>query len=185
MSDPFHRLDPKRATVLLIDLQEKLMPTIAERDRVMRGCGLLLRLASALKLPVIATTQYEKGLGPLVPSIAELLPEGTIRLEKTTFSCFDDLRFAALVNPESTVIVAGVEAHICVAGTVLAARRLNLAIEVAVDAVSSRCVDDATVGVQRMACAGALITTAEMAIYELLKDSRSPAFREMLPHLRS
>lgn len=185
MSDSFLRLDANSTTLLLIDLQERLMPVIAERERVIRGCRLLLRLAGVLRLPVIATTQYEKGLGPMAQPIAELLPEGATRLEKTTFSCFDDLGFAANLVAGSTLIVAGVEAHICVAGTVLGARRQNLAVEVAVDAVSSRRLDDAGIGVQRMAGAGALLTTSEMVTYELIKDSRSPAFREMLPHLRS
>ncbi len=184
-TDPLHRLDRSDVALLVIDPQEKLLPAVVEPDRVVGAVRLLLRAARVLGLPVVATTQYERGLGPLVKPIAELLPEGTQRLEKTAFSCFDADGFADLLAAAApgrrTLVVAGIESHICVAGTVLGALRRGLAVEVVTDAVSSRAVADHAVGVGRMEAAGALATTAEMAVYELLGGSGTAAFKELLP----
>ena len=182
------RLLPEATALVVIDPQAKLVPAVLEPERLLRSTGLLLRAARALKLPVIATTQYQRGLGPLVKEVEELLPESTARLDKTAFSCFDDERFASLLAAHApgarTLLVAGIETHICVAGTVLGARRLGFDVALAVDASSARGALDRDLGLDRMAAAGAVLLTAEAAVYELVRDSKSPAFREILPYLK-
>jgi len=188
MRDPLLRLERATSALVIVDPQTRLMPLVVERQRIVRAMQLLLRAAAVLELPVIATTQYEKGLGPIVPEIEELLPEAVIRHEKVTFSCFDDARFGQLLAESTpavtTLLVAGIEGHICVAGTVLGALRAGYAVEVAVDGVSARDERDLRVGLERMTWAGALPTTAEMAVYELLGRSDVPEFKAMLPHLK-
>ena len=188
MTDPLHRLDRRRTALVVIDLQERLLPAVVYAARVTRATRLLLRAATVLDLPVVSTTQYEKGLGPTVGEIAELLPARTARLDKTAFSCFDDARFegllAAAAPGAATLLVAGVESHICVAGTVFGALRNRLAVEVVTDAVSSRGVGDSEVGLRRMERGGALLTCSEMAVYELLGGSGTAEFKEMLPYFK-
>jgi nicotinamidase-related amidase len=173
-------LDPRNTTLLVIDLQEKLLPAIWERDRVVANVTKLLRLARILGLKTVPTTQYCRGLGPTVPEIAGLLERQPI--DKTSFGCFGDPRITAELN--GTLLVAGIEAHICVCQTVLGALEAGFAVHVAADATSSRCAANMQVGVERMRSAGAVISSTEMAIYELLGRSDREEFRQMLPYLK-
>jgi len=179
-------LDPRRAVVVLIDLQQKLLPAIAERERVLANSLLLLRLSDVLELPVILTTQYRKGLGEIVPEVTLAAPK-VVPLDKVAFGCFGSAEFEtriAELDGRDQVLVAGVEAHICVAQTVLGALAKRLTVHVAADAVGSRTAANREIGLRRMETAGAVITSAEMAVYELLGRSDAAAFKSMLPHLR-
>jgi nicotinamidase-related amidase len=179
-------LDPHRAVVVVIDLQQKLLPAIPDRERVLRNSLLLIRLADVLELPLLLTTQYRKGLGEIVPEITLAAP-GHAPLDKVAFGCFGSAEFAARLGGlegRDQLLVAGVESHICVAQTVLGALGRGLAVHVAADAVGSRTAENREVGLRRMEQAGAVISSAEMAIYELLGRSDAGAFKAMLPHLR-
>lgn len=179
-------LDPRRTLIVIVDLQEKLLPVIDERERVVKNSVLLLRLAGILDLPLILTTQYRKGLGDIAREITGAAPAAT-PLDKTAFGCFGSPEFEARIGAQSgrdQLVVAGVESHICVAQTVLGALGRGLAVHVATDAVGSRTAENRAVGLRRMEAAGAVATSAEMAIYELLGRSDSAAFKAMLPHLR-
>lgn len=179
-------LDPRRVVVVVIDLQQKLLPAIAERERVLANSLLLLRLAEVVDLPVILTTQYRKGLGDIVPEVTQAAPK-TAPLDKVAFGCFGAPEFGtriAALEGRDQLLVAGVEAHICVAQTVLGALAKPLTVHVAADAVGSRTPENREIGLRRMEGAGAVITSAEMAIYELLGRSDASAFKTMLPHLR-
>ena len=175
------------AVLVVVDLQEKLLPAIAEKDRVLRNSLLLLRAARELELPVVLTTQYERGLGP---TVAEVLAEapGVTPVDKVAFGCFGSeeflARLAALPGRDQ-LVVAGIESHICVAQTVLGALGEGYQVHVATDAVGSRTPDGRQVGLRRMERAGAVLSSAEMAIYELLGGSDHPAFKQMLPLLKA
>jgi nicotinamidase-related amidase len=177
-------LDPARTAVLAIDLQEKLLPAIDSHERVLANGVLLLRLARELSLPVLLTTQYQRGLGPTVPAVRELA--GVEALDKTSFGCFGDEAFRArlLSMGRDQLLVAGIEAHICVTQTVLGALAAGYRVHVASDAVGSRTEANRQVGLDRMRSAGALVSSAEMALYELLGRSDGAAFKALLPHLR-
>ena len=179
-------LDPRRAVVVLIDLQQKLLPAIEDRDRILRNGLLLIRLAGVLDLPVILTTQYRKGLGDVVPEVTRAAP-GVVALDKVSFGCFGSAEFVARLaelGARDQLVVGGVESHICVAQTVLGALDKGLTVHVAKDVIGSRAAENTAIGLRRMETAGAVITSAEMAIYELLGRSDGAGFKAMLPHLR-
>ena len=180
-------LEADQCTLLVVDIQEKLLPPIFQKEQLVRNSKLLIRAAGVLKIPAIMSTQYAKGLGTTVPEIASLLPE-TEAIDKDRFSCFGSDVFCALLKRlpgnRNTLLLCGMESHICVAQTALAALREGYLVHVASDAISSRTEWNWKIGLERMRAAGTVISTAEMMIYELMRSSSSPAFKEMLPHLK-
>jgi len=175
-----------QCALLVIDIQERLLPPIFEKERLVRNSQLLIRLALMLELPIIATTQYAKGLGQIVPEIASLLP-AIEPMDKLEFGCFGNSDFCSKVaslSGRSTLLLCGMETHICVLQTALGALNQGHLVQVAADAVSSRTELNWRLGLERMRDAGAVISSAEMIIYELLGRSGSPAFKEMLKHLK-
>ncbi|HLV86415.1 MAG TPA: hydrolase [Candidatus Sulfotelmatobacter sp.] len=180
-------LEAEHCALLVIDIQEKLLPPIFERERLVRNAQLLIRAAGILKIPALISTQYAKGLGATVPEVASLL-SGTEPVDKTLFSCFGSDAFCAAVKripgQRNTLLLCGMESHVCVAQTALAALREGYLVHVASDAVSSRTEFNWKVGLERMRDAGAVISSTEMMIYELMRASSSAAFKELLPHLK-
>jgi nicotinamidase-related amidase len=180
-------LEPDQCALLVVDIQEKLLPPIFQKDQVVRNSKLLIRAAGVLKIPAVISTQYAKGLGQTVPEIASLLPE-TGAIDKDRFSCFGSDAFCAqlkrLPGKRNTLLLCGMESHICVMQTALAGLREGYIVHIASDAVSSRTEWNWKIGLERMRAAGAVISSTEMMIYELMRSSSSPAFKEMLPYLR-
>jgi nicotinamidase-related amidase len=180
-------LETDRCALLVIDIQEKLLPPIFQKEQLLKNSQLLIRLAGTLKVPTLMTTQYAKGLGHTVPEVASLLPE-TQAIDKQMFSCFGSDVFCSLLKRlpgnRNTVLLCGMESHICVAQTALAALREGYIVHVASDAVSSRTEWNWKIGLERMRAAGAVISSTEMIIYETLRSSGAPAFKELLPYLK-
>jgi nicotinamidase-related amidase len=180
-------IEAEHCALLVIDIQEKLLPPIFQKDQLVRNAKLLIRLAGIVNIPTLVTTQYVKGLGPTVPEVASLLPAAPA-IDKQMFSCFGSDVFCSLLKRlpgnRNTVLLCGMESHICVAQTGLAALRDGYLVHVASDAVSSRTEWNWKIGLERMRAAGAVISSTEMMIYEILRSSGAPAFREMLPYLR-
>jgi nicotinamidase-related amidase len=181
-------LEADRCALLVVDIQEKLLPPIFQKEQLVRNAKLLIRAAGVLKIPAIVSTQYAKGLGGTVPEVASLLPENEA-IDKNLFSCFGSDVFCTLLKRlpgnRNTLLLCGMESHICVAQTALAALREGYLVHVASDAVSSRTEWNWKIGLDRMRAAGAVISSTEMMIYELMRSSSSPAFKEMLPHLKA
>jgi nicotinamidase-related amidase len=180
-------LEAEQCALIVVDVQEKLLPPIWEKERFLRNVQLLTRLARILNMPALVTVQYAKGLGNTVPEIATLLPDST-PIDKLTFSCFGSDAFCSLLKRlpgrRTTVLLCGMETHICVMQTALGALREGYLVHVASDAVSSRTELNWRIGLDRMRAAGAILSSTEMMIYELLRSSGAPAFRELLPHLK-
>lgn len=180
-------LDRARVALVVIDLQAKLLPAIFEPERVIRNTQLLLRLAEILKIPAVLTTQNAAGLGEIVPEIRNSAP-GLEPMDKTSFGCFGDAQFQAHLKgsaPEAnTLLVAGIESHICVAQTVLGALEAGYLVHLAQDAVSSRTEQNWQVGLKRMERAGAVMSSTEMMAYELLGKSGTAEFKAALPLLK-
>jgi nicotinamidase-related amidase len=180
-------LEPEQCALLVVDIQEKLLPPIFQKEQLVRNAKLLVRAAGVLKIPTIMSTQYAKGLGRTVPEVASLLPE-TEAIDKDQFSCFGSGVFCSMVKrlpgQRNTLLLCGMESHICVTQTALAALREGYLVHVASDAVSSRTEWNWKIGLDRMRAAGAVISSTEMMIYELMRASSSPAFKDMLPHLK-
>jgi nicotinamidase-related amidase len=180
-------LEVDRCALIVVDIQEKLLPPIFQKEYLVKNSQLLIRLAGILKLPTLMTTQYAKGLGNTIPEIASLMPE-TRPVDKQMFSCFGSDTFCSLLKKlpgnRNTVLLCGMESHICVTQTALGAIREGYIVHVASDAVSSRTEWNWKIGLERMRAAGAVISSTEMMIYELLRSSGAPAFKELLPYLK-
>jgi nicotinamidase-related amidase len=180
-------LQADQCALIVVDMQEKLLPPIWEKERLVQNVQLLIRLAGILKIPAIVTTQYSKGLGNTVSDIASMLPDSP-PIDKLMFSCFGSDVFCSMLKRlpgnRTTVLLCGMETHICVMQTALGALREGYLVHVASDAVSSRTELNWRIGLDRMRGAGAILSSAEMMIYELLRSSGAPAFRELLPYLK-
>lgn len=180
-------LEAGKCALVVIDIQEKLLPPIFQKEQLVRNAQLLIRAAQILKIPALVSTQYAKGLGRTVSDITALLPQ-TEAIDKTLFSCFGSDAFCdglkRLPGDRDTLLLCGMESHICVTQTALAALREEYVVHIASDAVSSRTEWNWKVGLERMRAAGAVISSTEMMIYELMRASSSAAFKELLPHLK-
>jgi nicotinamidase-related amidase len=180
-------LQADKSVLIVVDIQEKLLPPIFNNAELVKNSQLLVRLAKILDLPILVTTQYVKGLGPTVPEIASLLGN-TPAIDKMQFGCFGcgEFRTAlkALPGNRNTLLVCGMEAHICVMQTVIGALNDGYLVHVASDAIGSRVRWNWDIGIDRMRSAGAVISTTEMMIYELLRASGTESFKAMLPYLK-
>lgn len=157
------------------------MPTIAAAPRVEANCALLAQAAGLLGMPVICTEQYVRGLGHTVPRVREALPATAAVIEKTRFSALvDGVRAALRGSRRPTVLVCGVEAHVCVLQSVLDLVGAGWTVFHATDAISSGQADQVDPAFRRMERAGALPTGTLGAMYELLGDAAHPQFREIL-----
>ncbi len=180
-------LRPQQCCLYIVDPQERLMAHIHEAGRVERNIRLMIHLARELGFPIIANTQYRKGIGPLVAGLAELLAD---------VPCPDKLTFNGLASPQvrealdalpesvDTLLLCGVETHICIYQTALGALREGYSVRVVADAVSSRNPVNDRYGQVRLREMGAVLAPAEMLVYELLREAGSPAFKAMLPYLK-
>lgn len=184
-------LQPNQTALVVIDIQEKLLPPIFNRGALVRNAQLLVRLAGVLDLPVLVTTQYAKGLGQTVADVAAALNELPVpprALDKTEFGCFGNQQFCAatraLPGKRTTLLLCGMEAHICVLQTALGALHQGYIVHVAADAIGSRTGQNWELGLDRMRAAGVVISSAETMIYELLGGSGTAAFKKMLPYLK-
>ena len=170
-------LTAESAAVLLIDLQERLMPAIYDGETVVARAVRLAEAARLLEVPVCATEQYPAGLGPTVPPLAAY-PRAV--LAKTSFSAVADPGFSALLPAgTSEIVVAGCEAHVCVLQTVLGLLEPGRRVLLAADAVGSRDPADRTAAIDRARQHGAEIVTSEMVLFEWLRDAQHPKFREV------
>jgi len=180
-------LDAGQCALVVIDIQEKLLPAVLNREELVRNSRMLIRLATILEIPVLLTTQYSRGLGATVPEIAELLP-GVKAVDKMEFSCFGRDEFRAslreLPGQRTTVLLCGMESHICVMQTALGALENGYMLHVAADAVGSRTDLNWRLGLERMESAGCVISSTEMMMYELLRMSGTAQFKEMLPYIK-
>jgi nicotinamidase-related amidase len=180
-------LEADSCVLIVVDIQEKLLPPIFQKEQLVRNSQLLIRAARILRIPSLVSTQYAKGLGKIVPEIASLLPQSEA-IDKQLFSCFGSELFCRLLKglpgKRNTLLLCGMESHICVMQTALSALREGYLVHVASDAVSSRTEWNCKMGLERMRAAGAVISSTEMMIYELMCSSGSLAFKEMLPHLK-
>ena len=175
-------LSAERSVLLLVDLQQRLMPAILDAESVVSRAARLAEAALLLDVPVLATEQYPAGLGPTVESLAGY-PRAT--LAKTAFSAAADPGFAALL-PAGTreVVIAGVETHVCVLQTALDLLGPRYRVVLAADAAGSRDPADHQAAIDRARQNGVEVVTSEMVLFEWLRDSRHPGFRQVQKLLR-
>jgi nicotinamidase-related amidase len=180
-------LEAEQCALIVVDIQEKLLPPIFNKESLVKNSQLLIRLANILSIPVMVTTQYSKGLGSVVPEIASLLADAPT-IDKLEFGCFGSEQFRSslkqLPGNRNTALLCGMETHICVMQTAIGALNDGYLVHVASDAVGSRAEWNWKIGLDRMRAAGAVISSAEMMMYELLRCSGTPQFKQLLQHLK-
>ena len=177
------QLDIERAMMLVIDVQEKLLPSIAGGERVVAAGRKLLDGGAVFELPVLVTEQYPKGLGPTHATIRAALAQSRAKvLEKPTFSAWADanVREALLALDRPQIIVTGIETHVCVQQTALDLRSRDYDVFVCADAVGARGRVDHEVALDRMRQAGVLVTTVESVLFELCQRCDTARFKAML-----
>ena len=174
------RINPEDTAAVIVDLQEKLMPVIHEKEAVEARNVLLIRGLKCLGIPVLLTQQYTKGLGSSLPSIYEAAGS-TDYIEKSSFSCVHEPAFMEAVEAtgKKTILMTGTEAHICVLQTAMDLTAMGYRVVLVTDCVGSRTERDRAAGIRRAIQEGITVTTAEAVLFELLVDSKNPHFREI------
>ncbi len=174
-------LKSEDAVLLVIDVQEKLCRAMDEKvlERLTRNGGILLEAARELAIPVVATEQYVKGLGETLPELKQHLTEPA--LEKMTFSCCGDGAFLVRLQElgRKQVIVVGMETHVCVLQTVIELLDAGYTVHLVRDAVMSRRKDNWFVGLEAARAAGAVITSTETALFQLLRVAGTEPFKKL------
>ena len=168
------------ALLLVIDFQVRLMPSVYENEELVRRAGAFIRGCRLLGIPILATQQYTKGLGDTLPALKDALGEFEY-VEKTTFSCYDSQEFVSKLEDsgKKSIIVTGVETHICVQQTVLHLLENGFDVYVVADCTGSRNENDRIYSEQRMRLSGAVLTTFESVLFELLKSADHPKRKEI------
>ena len=174
------KLERQRAALVVVDVQEAFRPAVIDFDRVARNVGVLVQGARTLELPVLVTEQYPKGLGKTVPEVADHL-DGVEPIEKVCFSAVAADEFAHKLEhtSRSQVLLCGIESHVCVNQTAEDLLARGIEVHVAQDAVSSRTVENSSLGLHKMEQAGAVRTSVETVLFELLRAAGTPEFKEV------
>jgi nicotinamidase-related amidase len=172
-------IDAHRSQLLVIDLQERLLPAIHDHERVVANVIWLIRAAQRIGVPVAAVEHYAKGLGSTVKEVRELLPAGAIA-PKTHFSCVTAQCLAQLPGSDrAQIVLIGTEAHVCLLQTALELLEEGKEIYVVADAVGSRRESDRDLALARMRQEGARIVSPEMVVFEWLGEAGTPLFRDV------
>lgn len=180
------RFDLTSTAVLIVDVQERLMPVMHAPDYLVAQVGRLMDAAAAIELPVLITEQYPKGLGPTVPALADRKRAAVCCHEKLRFSgCIEAVREELERRQVRSVLVAGIEAHVCVLQTCLDLAAAGFVSAVVADAVSSREPFDAEIALRRMEQAGVVLTTVESAVLEMVGEAGDARFKAVLPTIKA
>lgn len=173
-------LDSPNSVLCVVDIQERLMPAMYNQTTILRGSAALVQAAKLLDVPVLVTEQYPRGLGHTVPEMQAVI-EGLPVFEKTTFSCFGSMEFdLALKNTaRNTLVLCGIESHVCVLQTALDAFNAVDRVVVVADAVGSRAEANHELALKRLRHAGVEVVSVEMTLMEWLRDAKHPKFKEV------
>lgn len=181
-------LSEQNSLVVVVDLQAKLSAAMPEADALLMtsNIGSLIEASGLLNVPVLLTEQYPKGLGHLDPAISGKLLDYTLIFEKTGFSCCTADGFTdTLVGADrKQIILVGQEAHVCILQTALELMHLGFQVHIVADAICSRKAEHKFYALQRMQQLGATITNYESVLFEWLKDSSHPEFKNISKLLR-
>ncbi len=172
------RIPQNQTTAVIVDIQERLFPFIHEHDTLAENTVKLLKGLIILDIPILATQQYTKGLGPTISQISEVFKDFEV-IEKLTFSCYGESNFVkALKNSgKKYVLLMGIEAHICVLQTALDLLENGFQPVLVEDCVSSRNPNDKMVAIERLRSEGAIITTLESVLFEMCVVAGSDQFK--------
>jgi nicotinamidase-related amidase len=166
------------ALVIVVDIQERLFPVIHEKEILERNVNILVQGVQALEIPVIVTEQYKKGLGETIESLRQLV-DGYPHFEKTAFSCCDDAAFMSALEQtgKKSVILTGVESHICLLQTAIDLKARGFIPVVVEDCVSSRTYENKRIAMERLRQEGVVVTSYESVLFELCRFATGDAFK--------
>lgn len=173
----------QESQMMMIDFQEKLLPAINKNEEITQNVKKLLKSAAVLDIPVKYSEQYPKGLGKTTSEIAKLLPEDSKYFSKLHFSCMAEHGFESFIdsNERKQIIVFGIESHICVFSTVMGMLEKGMNVAVVSDACGSRKQANHEIAMDSLGKAGAIVVPTETVIYQLISESGTPEFKELLP----
>lgn len=173
-------LSVDETALIVIDVQAKLLPAIDGKEELVEGVCRIIEGAKVLGLPIVWTEQNPGGLGATVPEVAELLSARPIT--KVSFSCCGESAFVEALGAlgRKQVLLVGIESHVCVYQTASDLVEAGYEVHVVSDAVSSRTPTNRRIGLDKMARAGAHVTSVETALFELLRAAEGPAFKQIL-----
>ncbi|PIU46214.1 MAG: hydrolase [Candidatus Hydrogenedentes bacterium CG07_land_8_20_14_0_80_42_17] len=167
------------SALLMIDMQERLIPAMSNRYELIKNSELILQIANLVELPIIVTEQYPKGLGKTVEKFNELTKAATF-FEKTSFSAVGEKNFTSFIeeNHFKKIAIIGIETHVCILQTALDLKIRNIEVTVVADAVASRRDENKKIALEKMKQAGVWLATAESLIFDLLEKSGSDEFKK-------
>ena len=176
-------IDAAKSSLLIVDVQERLLPAMTAGNSVLKQSAILLKAAKALDVPIAVSEQYPKGLGHTVEALLQDIGNAPV-FEKSSFSCWrdDGLRRHFSAHHDAgrpQVIIAGIEAHVCVAQTAIDMAQAGFGVFVVADAVSSRAEASVALALSRIGHSGIEVVNTEMAVFELLGKAGTPEFREL------
>jgi len=179
-------LEADKALLFIVDIQERFLPVIAEIDRVIEKTGMLIQAATRLDIPIIVTEQYPQGLGHTAPVILKQLPVSARCFEKSTFSSIGapGVREYLVETGRTQIMVAGIETQVCINQTAHQLLNMNYSVFLMEDAVSSRNLNDRDIAIAKLRQSGAIPCSAEMALFELLRDAKNPHFKAFLEYIK-
>ncbi len=178
-------LQASNSVLALIDVQERLAQVMDHREELFLNLQKMVKGAKALEVPVLWLEQNPGRMGQTIPDLRELLA-GQTPIPKMSFSCCGEPLFVENLETlaRRQVLLAGIEAHVCVYQTAADLIHRGFEVQVVADAVSSRRPVDLSIGLERCRAAGATVTCVEMALFELMRTARHPAFKEVLKIVR-
>jgi nicotinamidase-related amidase len=173
-------LEIQNACLVIVDVQGKLAQLMVDKETLFKNVRILIQAARILDIPILWCQQVPEALGPTVPEIAELLT-GEEPIDKACFSCCGQEQFTAELNAlgKEQVLLCGIEAHVCVYQTAMDLMEGGLDVTIVADAVSSRTEQNRETALDRLSAEGANISSTEMVLFELIKTSKHPQFRDI------
>lgn len=173
------QLNLEDSLVLIIDVQDKLLNAVFNKEQVEKKSAIVAEAAKILGIPVVVTEQYPKGLGNTIPAVKDALAEDIEIFEKTAFSALnnEEILEAIKKHNKKQILIFGIETHICVSQTTATLRELGYEVSVIKDACGSRAEEEYLAGLERMKDNGAYIITTEIALFEWLKGAKHPNFK--------
>ncbi len=169
----------RESRLLVVDVQERLVPAIHDHEQIVENIGWLMRIAGELEVPVLMSEQYPRGLGPTVPELRELMSEDDI-VEKIHFSCAASPECRKKIDRRRRqIVIVGIEAHVCVLQTALGLLADSYEVYIVADAVSSRRAADAELALERLRRDGVRVVGREMVAFEWLHQAGTDQFRDI------
>ncbi|NLB51059.1 MAG: isochorismatase family protein [Clostridiaceae bacterium] len=174
-----YSLNREETLLMIIDIQDRLVPVMGDKDQVIHYSKILLQAAEEMNFPVLVTEQYPKGLGRTVPELLELVGEEQIFVKNSFTACTDQVKEELVRQGRKKILIAGMETHVCVFQTARDLLAAGYQVFLASDAVTSRARFNYLNGLDLIQSMGAVITNTETAIFDLLKVSGTPEFKAM------